>query len=198
MKGKVAPFIKEYYPQYFSIEQYPAEKCAPFCKVENRWGLFSNFGNTPIQIEGITFSCVEKLFQCLKFEDLEVLRDIYKLPGQQIKMMAKHWVKVGKERTDWGKHIVDAMKFCLNLKYDQVPEFRKVLEESKDLYIVEDQTTFSSKNANTWGVKLKGEEYVGPNLMGRLLMELRDKGKFENLELPESYFETLQVLKNQI
>ena len=83
------------------------------------------------------------------------------------------------------------------MKYDQVPEFRKVLEQSKGLYIVEDQTTFPKKVADTWGAKLQGDEYVGPNLMGRLMMELRDKGKFKNIELPESYLESLLILKDQ-
>ena len=179
MKGKVAPLIQEFYHAYYSIETYPVEKCDPFYKVEGEWGIFSNFGNTPIQIEGITFSCVEKLFQCLKFEDEEAIKDVYKANGQTIKMKAKHWVKEGKERSDWGELIVDAMKFCLNLKYDQVPEFRKKLEESKGLFIVEDQSTFPKKDADSWGVKLRGDEYMGPNLMGRLLMELRDNGKFQ-------------------
>ena len=194
MKGRVAPFIKEYYPQYFSIEKYPADKCVAFCKANRKWGIFSNFGKTPINMTGIIFSCVEKLFQCLKFDDPEVISEIYKSNAQSIKMMAKHWVKEGKERADWGKYVVDAMKFCLNLKYDQIPEFRNTLEESKGFYIVEDQTTFSSKNANTWGVKLRGEEYVGPNLMGRLLMELRDNGKF-NVDLPEAWLSDLYFLK---
>ena len=194
MKGKVAPFIKEFYPQYFSIERYPADRCAPFCKTDREWGIFSNFGDTPIEVNGITFSCAEKLFQCLKFEDSEVIKDIYKETGQSIKMKAKHWVKEGKERSDWGKHIVDVMKFCLDLKYDQVPKFRETLEKSKGLFIVEDQTTFPAKDADTWGVKLRDDEYIGPNLMGRLLMELRDNGKF-NVTIPEEYIVNLSLLK---
>ena len=86
------------------------------------------------------------------------------------------------------------MKFCLDLKYDQVPDFREALEKSKGLFIVENQTTSPRKEADTWGVKLRGDEYVGPNLMGRLLMELRDNGKF-NVTLPEDYLDNLSFLK---
>ena len=32
------------------------------------------------------------------------------------------------------------------------------------------------KNPDAWGVKAEGNNYVGPNLLGRLLMELRDNG----------------------
>ena len=51
---------------------------------------------------------------------------------------------------------------------------------------MEDQTTFTKKNPDTWGAKLSddGKEYIGPNLMGRLLMELRDNGKLD-YTLPE-------------
>ena len=47
-----------------------------------------------------------------------------------------------------------------------------------DLEIVEDQTTFPRRTADTWGAKRTpdGAHFVGPNLLGRLLMELRDSG----------------------
>lgn len=61
-------------------------------------------------------------------------------------------------------------------KYEQCTEFRDVLVRSQGMVIVEDQTTFPGKNADTWGVKLKDGKYVGPNLLGRLLMELREGG----------------------
>ena len=180
MKGKVEPLIKEFYPQYYGIEEYPALQSAPFSKVSKHWGEFSNFGKTPIVVDGVEFSCVEKLFQCLKFFDNpEAIVDIYKASGQTIKMKAKKWDKARGTRSDWGKLIVDAMKYCLNLKYEQIPAFRDTLERSKGLHIVEDQTTFAKKQANAWGCKLVGDKYVGPNLMGRLLMELRDNGLFD-------------------
>lgn len=71
------------------------------------------------------------------------------------------------------------MKFCLMTKYEQSAAFRDALERSKGMMIVEDQTTFTKKNADTWGVKLKDGKYEGPNLLGRLLMELRDNGKLD-------------------
>jgi len=65
------------------------------------------------------------------------------------------------------------------LKYEQSGEFRTALERSKGRYIVEDQSSFKKSWADTWGVKRQGDNYVGPNLMGRLLMELRDSGRLE-------------------
>ena len=48
---------------------------------------------------------------------------------------------------------------------------------------------------NGWGVKTKGELYVGPNIMGRLLMELRDTGKMD-YHLSDDYFEFHKTLLN--
>jgi predicted NAD-dependent protein-ADP-ribosyltransferase YbiA (DUF1768 family) len=66
------------------------------------------------------------------------------------------------------------MKFCLSKKYEQSEEFRLSLSQTKGLFIVEDQSSFPKKTADTWGVKRIDDNYVGPNLLGRLLMELRD------------------------
>ena len=177
----IREFIEKNYPEYYSIEQYPADKTAPFCKVDAPWGIFSNFGRTPLVVDGVSFDCSEKLFQVMKFADMASRKAVFKAKGQTMKMKAKHQEKVGTVRHDWGEIIVDAMKFCLMQKYTQSEAFRTELERSRGLFIVEDQTTFPKKNPDTWGVKQSGDgkEYIGPNLMGRLLMELRDNGKLD-------------------
>ena len=182
----IREFIEKNYPEYYSIERYPKDKTAPFRSIDQPWGLFSNFGRTPLVVDGIPFDCVEKLFQVMKFTDDVSRKAIYSVKGQTIKMKAKHYEKAGTVRSDWGEIIVDAMKFCLMEKYRQSEVFRKELNRSRGLYIVEDQTTFPKKSPDTWGVKLSadGKEFVGPNLMGRLLMELRDNGKLD-YTLPE-------------
>lgn len=177
----IREFIEKNYPEYYSIDHYPADKCAPFCKVDGPWGIFSNFGRTPLVVDGVSFDCSEKLFQVMKFADMASRKAVFKAKGQTMKMKAKHQEKVGTVRPDWGEIIVDAMKFCLMQKYTQSEAFRTELERSRGLFIVEDQTTFPKKNPDTWGVKQSGDgkEYIGPNLMGRLLMELRDNGKLD-------------------
>ena len=182
----IREFIEKNYPEYYSIERYPKDKTAPFRSIDQPWGLFSNFGRTPLVVDGIPFDCVEKLFQVMKFTDGVSRKAIYSVKGQTIKMKAKHCEHVGTVRPDWGEILVDAMKFCLMEKYRQSEVFRKELNRSRGLYIVEDQTTFPKKSPDTWGVKLSadGKEFVGPNLMGRLLMELRDNGKLD-YTLPE-------------
>ena len=173
-------FIKEFYPEWYGIQEYPADKTAAFCKVAEEWGVLGNFAPTPIVVGGVPFDCTEKLFQMMKFTELESRKIIYAQKGQPIKMKAKHQEKVGVVREDWGRIFIDAMKFCLMQKYNQSETFRNELERSKGLFIVEQQAN-PRRPAGAYSAKLSddGNTWAGPNIMGRLLMLLRDQGKLE-------------------
>ena len=179
-KHGVADFIKENYPEYWGISSYPEEQCAVFCSTHEEWGIFSNMAVSPIVVGGIEFKSGEHLFQMMKFNDPEVVKLVWngitannKKSGN-IKMTAKSY-EPARRRKYWGQMIVDAMKFCMVQKYEQCAEFRNELERSRGLYIVEKQAN-PNKKADAWSAKLCGNEWVGPNLTGRLLMELRDNG----------------------
>ena len=191
----IAPFIKEFYPQYYSIETYPVSECAIIHIVDLEWGIFSNFGRTPIVINGVTFKTSEQLFQLMKFKDEEPLKEIY-FQKKNPKMTAKKWEKTHR-RSDWGSMLVDAIKFCIQQKYEQNEDFRNKLEESRGLYIVEDQSSFNKPNPDTWGVKRKEDSFVGPNLLGRLLMELREKVELE-YHLPEDALDFIQTIQSHL
>jgi len=181
----VRDYIEKNYPEYYGWFDYPADKTAAFCKVDAEWGILGNFARTPLTVCGLPFECVEKLFQVMKFADADSRKIIYGSKGQTIKMKAKHQHKAGVVRADWPQIIVDVLKFCLMQKYEQSEAFRKELERSKGLFIVEVQSN-PKRPANTYSAKLSpdGKTWSGPNLMGRLLMELRDNGKLE-WKLPE-------------
>lgn len=182
--------IREFYPEYYSLERYPAAKTICVRKTTEDWGILGNFYRTPVVANGISFDCTERLYHIMKLkpEATEGFRSIMSVPaGQHIKMRAKRLFNEQPEwfRQDWPSIVVDAMKFCLTLKYEQSEAFRKELERSKGKHIVEDET---NRRLDTWGAKLQGDEYVGANLMGRLLMELRDNGHFEFKNKPEINF----------
>lgn len=181
----IREFIEKYYPEYYSWNSYPADRTIPFCSTHDEWGIFSNFAQTPVTVDGVNFYSTESLFQVMKFTDAEARKTVYSIKGQGLKMKAKHFEKSAGVRADWGEIIVDVLKFCLMTKYAQSEAFRNELSRSGDRFIVEDQSTFS-KPADTYGAKLSkdGVTYDGPNLMGRLLMELRDNGKLD-YKLPE-------------
>ena len=196
----VAPLIEEFYPQYYNYETYPKAECVTIHKVKEEWGIFCNFAKTPIEVDGVVFKSSEHLFQMMKFKDPVVVSNIMNgvtSKGKrcyEIKRTVKSYEKEYR-RKDWGSMIVDAMKFCLQKKYEQCAAFREKLEESRGRFIVEDQTTMPRQDAGTWGVKPDGENFTGPNLLGRLLMELRDNnGKLE-YSLPGDALAFISVLK---
>lgn len=146
--------------------------------------MLGNFAPTPIVVNGVVFDCTERLFHILKLRpDTEVLQEMMVQPGgMRIKMFVKHLNKTRPElfHDHWPQMIVDAMKFCLTQKYEQSEAFRQELARSRGKFIVEDETARKrGRDADTWGAVLRGDEYVGPNLLGRLLMELRDNGQLE-------------------
>ena len=71
-----------------------------------------------------------------------------------------------------------AVKAGMNIKMHMKPIYRQHPEWIRD----------------DWGVNLVGNEYVGPSLLGRLLMELRDTGKLD-YTLPADAFMFLNFLK---
>ena len=188
----IADFIKEYYPTYWGIQRYPIAECVRVHKVEEEWGILCNFASTPLVVNGMTFGSSEELFQLMKFTDTAIIDRIRQgitnngKRCYQIKKTVKSYEKEYR-RPDWGLMIVDAMKFALTEKYKQCETFREKLEASKGKYIVEDQSTMPKKEADAWGVKMCDGYYIGPNLLGRLLMELRDEGKLD-YALPENTF----------
>ena len=197
--GKLAPLIKEFYPEYYSWNEYPLDKCIPIRGVKEQWGILGNFAPTPLIVKGVLFSNSEQLFQMMKFSDKETLLSIYQSKGLPLKWAAKKGEKNGLRRKDWGQIIIDVMKFCLQTKYEQSEEFRHVLNETIGFSIVEDQTKLKTtksgnlKDADTWGVVRKGELFVGSNLLGRLLMELRENSKLE-YHLPNEIFKFIEIL----
>ena len=196
--------IKQYYPQYSDIQRYPADQCACIRKTKEEWGILGNFYQAPIVVDGVTIDCTERLFHLMKFRATAdakegIMSEYAVKAGMNIKMHMKPIYRQHPEwiRDDWGEMVVDAMKFCLQTKYEQCEAFRKELERSKGLFIVEDETARNArkhKDADSWGVNLVGNEYVGPSLLGRLLMELRDNGKLE-YNLPPDALEFLKFLK---
>lgn len=196
---RVSHLIKKYYNQYYTIETYPAKDCARITAVADEWGFLGNFAPAPLEVNGVRFSNSEHLFQVMKFKEKGVVQNVYNGysfggNGAPAKMAAKSYETVGFKREDWGEMIVDAMKFCLQTKYEQSEKFRKELERSRGMFIVEDQSSSSKKSPDTWSVKLKGENFVGPSLLGRLLMELRDNGRLE-YKLPEDALNFIEYLK---
>lgn len=185
-------FIQKFYPEFVGDKEYPISESVFFQKKTDDYWILSNMSACPLVINGIPFKSSEHLFQTMKFATKESIMAVYH--SNSPKMTAKHFQKIGgHRREDWGAIILDVMKYCLQQKYKQCQEFREELKRTIGKNIVELQdrkTDKESSRPNGWGVKTKGEKYVGPNIMGRLLMELRDNGRLE-YRLPEGILEVI-------
>ena len=179
----VRELIEKYYPEYYGWFDYPADRTVAFKSTDGAWGILGNFGRTPLTVDGVTFPCAESLFQVMKFTDTPARRIILSKRGMPIKWAAKGFEKSVGVRPGWGAILVDALKFCVQTKYEQSEAFRAELARTGDRLIVE---AAHGNKADTYSAILSddGATWTGGNLLGRLLMELRDNGKLE-YHLPE-------------
>lgn len=146
-------------------------------KTKEEFGGLSNMASGyPLQINGIRILTTEALYQACRFPHLpEVQREII---GQHSPMTAKMKSKPHRKdsRPDWDDVRYKVMRWCLRVKLAQnYEEFGRLLLATRDRPIVE-----QSRKDNYWGAKLAdqgGDTLIGQNVLGRLLMELREKLK---------------------
>lgn len=69
-------FIKEFYPEWYGIQTYPAAKTVAFFRVAEEWGIFGNFAATQVNVNGVPFDCTEKMFQVMKFGNYSGTTDL--------------------------------------------------------------------------------------------------------------------------
>ncbi len=116
----------------------------------------------------------EALYQALRFPERQELQHL--IIAQNSPMTAKMKSKVYRDlhtREDWDDVRVDVMRWCLRVKLAQNWEtFGDLLRETGARQIVED-----SRKDDFWGAKPTddGRLLRGRNVLGKLLMELRDE-----------------------
>lgn len=154
---------------------YTRRDCAVFRKTEEAFGGLSNMApGYPVRVNGVRVMTIEALYQASRFPHLpEVQRLII---DQHSPMTAKMVSKPHRKdsRADWDKVRITVMRWCLRLKLSQHwTKFSQLLLSTGDRAIVED-----SKRDDFWGaIPSEGETLVGLNVLGRLLMELREEIK---------------------
>jgi ribA/ribD-fused uncharacterized protein len=152
-------------------KRYNASQCIVLHKVKEPFGDLLNMSSSfPMTVNGIKIRSSEALYQSLRFPFLpDVQKKIIDTPSP---FMANHMFSPlkGQSRTDWDDLRIDFMRWCLRVKlacnYEGVG---KLLDASDNKALVE-----KSPSWKFWGCALSGNEYVGMNCLGELLMELRD------------------------
>jgi len=154
------------------IRSYVSSDSAKFRKTGELLGGLSNMApGFPLEVNGIHIRTSEALYQACRFPHLpEVQRMIIEESSPMTaKMKSKPYRD--RSRTDWDAVRARIMRWCLRVKLAQNWErFGGLLIETDGRPIVEE----SSKD-DFWGaIPTADGHLVGRNVLGRLLMELRE------------------------
>jgi type I restriction enzyme, S subunit len=135
-------------------------------------GLSNMAPDFPLEVNGIPIATTEALYQACRFPDRP---DVQALVLDQrspmtAKMKSKRYRK--STRADWEKVRVKIMRWCLRVKLAQNwSSFSALLLKTGHRPIVEE-----SRKDDFWGAKPQdGGRLLGMNVLGRLLMELRQQ-----------------------
>lgn len=138
-------------------------------KGENRF--LSNFFAVPIMYEGLEYPSVEHAFQAAKTLNQE---ERVNFTTNKNPVMAKRMGRKVKLRADWEKVKVGIMRELVMLKFSQEPLKGMLLATGNER--LEEGNKW---NDRFWGV-CPPRSGRGENMLGKLLMEARDKLKGEN------------------
>lgn len=160
------------------MNSYNRSEVCPFSKAKEEWGCFGNMtGGHPFRINrNFLIYSSEALYQACKYPDYpEVQKEILEVKsGMGAKMVANHYVKTH-IREDFDDVKEDIMEWCLRLKLANSKIFRDELLRTGNRDIVE-----VSHKDKFWGTvprKDNPEILEGQNILGKLLMKLREKLK---------------------
>ena len=142
---------------------------------DKEWAFLSNFYESEIEFEGITYPTNEHFFQAMNTLDVDERRTIAncRTPGQ-----AKRMGRRVALRSDWEKVKEDVMfeGLCLKFSDEQLADW---LLDTDDEYLEEG----NEWSDNFWGVcyceKCRKRGIQGKNRLGHLLMKVRSMIKEE-------------------
>lgn len=154
---------------------YDRETSVVFLKTKERFGGLSNMAaGFPLRVNGVRVKTSEALYQACRFPHMPEVQQL--IIGENSPMTAKMRSKPYRRvsRHDWDSVRVKIMRWCLRVKLAQNwGEFGRLLLATGDRPIVE-----QSRKDVFWGAKVTDDgTLVGMNVLGRLLMELREQLK---------------------
>ncbi|WP_243733080.1 NADAR domain-containing protein [Luteimonas yindakuii] len=155
---------------------YSRKESVVFLKTDEPFGGLSNMaGGYPIHVNGVRILTSEALYQLCRFPHLPNVQKM--ILGQNSPMTAKMRSKPYRKnsRPDWNQVRVRIMRWSLRMKLaNNWSTFSELLLRTGERPIVEE-----SRKDDFWGAKAVDDAgtLVGMNVLGRLLMELREQVK---------------------
>jgi ribA/ribD-fused uncharacterized protein len=146
-----------------------------FYRVSDNFGCFSNVAPYPVRMDGKLWPTSEHYFQAQKFEDAEHQESIRQAKSPMIA------ARMGRDlkkpfRRDWESVKVVIMRKVVRAKFSQHDDIHQVLLSTGNAKIVE-----HTENDSYWG---DGGDGSGKNMLGRIVMEVREELKRGSIDEP--------------
>ena len=139
-------------------------------------GWMGNMAPYPIKYNGKVWLTSEALFQSMRFDDDNV-KEIIR--GEKSPMGAKMKAKKNRDQmvvVPMSELDVENMRKCVKMKFDAHPQLKRQFMNTKDSFIYEDIGNRNGERHKFWGAKKWSEsEGAGNNMMGKILMDLREE-----------------------
>lgn len=171
-----------------SLREYQIKNVITFAKTDGHFGALSNMApGFSLFVNEVNIQSSEILYQACRFPLFPNIQEqiIRSQNPMDAKKISRQFIQFS--RQDWEIVKFTIMKWCLEVKLIQnFDKFSKILLSTQDKTIVE----YSKKDA-VWGALLKDDKstLVGKNALGRLLMELREKIKSQELNKSSIIFQ---------
>jgi len=137
-----------------------------FYSTKDQYGAFSNFSKHEFALDGLIWPTSEHYFQAQKFDDKAYREKIRTTPSP---MMAARLGRSRKVpiRADWEEIKTEIMHQAVEAKFNSHHELQQLLLSTGQEEIIEKTT-----KDYYWGCGMNG---TGRNMLGKILMEIRDK-----------------------
>lgn len=137
---------------------------------ERPYGPLSNLYRRLIEFEGETFATSEHAYQAGKPRRREVREWLMEAPSPALLAMAAHGLYYWDVMPGWSRTKFTRMRRVLRAKFTQHADLRGLLLSTGSARLIEAATVDNEVN-RLWG-EVNGQ---GRNMLGELLMELRDE-----------------------
>jgi len=141
-------------------------------RFKGQFDFLSNFYESPIEYEGISYPTVEHAFQAAKTQDFETRQQIAKMqsPGKAKAAGNRNGIIKDFDHVEWELRKDEVMEELLRLKF-QNPELKAPLVQTGSAKLIE---------GNTWGDTYWGVDVVtgeGANKLGVILEGIRSEAQ---------------------
>lgn len=163
--------------RHYITPPVPATADVNFYSRSRPYGEFSNFALFPVVVDKKKWPTSEHYYQAMKFEDvkLQELIRTTESPADAARLGRTR----GPVRKDWHKVKEKYMWPALVAKYTQVKRLKVLLLSTGSYSIIE-----HTENDSYWG---DGGDGTGQNVLGRMLMSLRDQINVDGGVNPSNY-----------